>query len=473
MTLAAFLLFAALSAKDYARPDISFEDGAETIASNPARGCAGGGWITFKPEGLPNWHGQAGYHSSLWELSRFSGGREEKGKRPIPERVGTDDIPITDAMKADVRRFLTETREKKGTLIVRLGYTWSEQSGCEPADFEILLGHVRDLSKILAEFDDLVVGVEAGIAGPWGEMHSSAYCEAEYMNRILKTYFDNLGPRIPLLVRAPFYFTHFAGTDTEGLLKMLPFEDRYLKRMGMYNDGYLGTWWDYGTWARDFTRERGCQLLKATDHIPYGGEMAYVGKDWIAKNEGKCRDLFEPEKWNVVRDWYDVKLNYLRNISEGGHSLAEFLRDELVFDSKKWAFEGMPDLHEYDGKDMNQFLRDHMGYRFVIRDARVPARLRAGVKARLALDIENTGFGPLLLPTKTEVLIGEKLCVPAQLDLDIPGGTRRRVAASFEVPKGVALNGSENIYLRVLAPAAIRFANRGMWNESLQANRVR
>ena len=189
---------------------ISYADGAESLDANPARGCAGGGWVVFKPEGLPKWKGQSGFHSSLWELSRFSGGRAQNGKRPPAERVGTKDIPLTEAMKADVRRFLAETRAKGGSLIVRLGYTWSEQPGCEPGDFDLLLGHVRDLSKIMADFDDVIVGVEAGVAGPWGEMHAYDYCKAEYMNRILRTYCDELPPRVSVLVRAPNYVCKMA-----------------------------------------------------------------------------------------------------------------------------------------------------------------------------------------------------------------------------------------------------------------------
>ena len=458
---ATLLSILCLAAVGYAKPGISFEDGVETITENPARGLAGGGWVTFKPEGLPKWHGQGGFHSSLWELSRFSGGREEKGRRPLAERVGGKDIPISEAMKADARRFLGETREKGGALIVRLGYTWSDQAGCEPSDFEILLGHVRDLSRILAPYDDVVVAVEAGAAGPWGEMHTSDYCKPEYMNRILRTYLDNLGPRIPVLVRAPGYFCKFAGTDTAGLLAQLPFKDKYLKRLGMYNDGYLGTWWDYGTWAGDFTRERGCQLLKSCDRIPYGGEMAYVDKDWIAENRERCRDLFDPEKWNIVRDWYDTQLTYLRNISEGGHTLAEFLKNELVFDSKKWAYKGMPDLHEYDGQNMNRFVADHMGYRFVVRDARLPETVKAGGKVLIALDLENTGFGRMLLPVKSAVVLaqgGKVRTVPADFDFDLRGGERRRVALKFEMPRD--LSGAVGVFVR-----PIRFANAGMWTE--------
>ena len=117
------------------KPLISYVDGCEEFRG-PARGYAPGGWVVFQPEGLPKWHGAKACNTTLWELSRFSGGREQKKKRPPEKRVGKADIPLTDAMKADVRRYLEETRRNGGSLIVRIGYTWSDSPGCEPSDFD-------------------------------------------------------------------------------------------------------------------------------------------------------------------------------------------------------------------------------------------------------------------------------------------------------------------------------------------------
>lgn len=475
----------AIDARDYFKPDIQYADGAETFAG-PARGYAAGGWTTFKPEGLPNWRGGPGFHSSLWELSRFSGGREQGGKHPPPERVGGADIPLTDAMKADVRRFLEETRQKGGTLIVRLGYTWSDRAGCEPSDFDIVLGHVKELSQIMADYDDVVVGVEAGIAGPWAEMHSSDYCKKEYMNRILRTYCDNLSPDISILTRTAYYIAAFAGTKSDGLLEMLPFQDKDLKRFGMYNDGYLGTWWDYGTWAGEWTREKGCRLLKALGDHPYGGELAYVSREWLDNNRERCGNLFDTEKWNIVRDWYETHLSYLRNIGDRKHSLCAFIADK-TFDLAKFRFAGMPDLREYDGRDLHKFMYDHMGYRFVVRDARMPKKLSSGKRSMLAFEVENTGFGKLLLPSRAEMLFvsGEEVFASpvdtSKCDISsLAGAEKRRMAAVFVVPDDLK-PGSYDLYLRFSAPLKgeavgavprrpIRFANADMWNDELKAN---
>ena len=468
----------AIDARDYFKPDIQYADGAETFAGL-ARGYAAGGWTTFRPEGLPNWRGGPGFHSSLWELSRFSGGREQGGKRPPPERVGGADIPLTDAMKSDVRRYLEETRQKGGTLIVRIGYTWSDRSGCEPSDFDIVLGHVKELSQIMADYDDVVVGVEAGVAGPWAEMHSSDYCKKEYMNRILRTYCDNLSPDISILTRTAYYIAAFAGTKSDGLLEMLPFQDKDLKRFGMYNDGYLGTWWDYGTWAGEWTREKGCRLLKTFDDHPYGGELAYVSREWLDNNRERCGNLFDTEKWNIVRDWYETHLSYLRNIGDRKHSLCAFIADK-TFDLAKFRFAGMPDLREYDGRDLHKFMYDHMGYRFVVRDARLLKKLSSGKRSMLAFEVENTGFGKLLLPSRAEMLFvsGEEVFASpvdtSKCDISsLAGAEKRRMAAVFVVPDDLKPGSSAPLKDEAVGAVPrrpIRFANADMWNDELKAN---
>ncbi|MBQ7188222.1 MAG: DUF4874 domain-containing protein [Kiritimatiellae bacterium] len=468
------------------KPSLAYVDGCEEFRG-PARGYAPGGWIVFKPEGLPNWHGAKACNSTLWELSRFSGGREQYKKRPPAGRVGTADIPLTDAMKADVRRFLEETRRNGGSLIVRIGYTWSEAVGCEPSDFDIVLGHVRDLSKIMADFDDVVVGIEAGIAGPWAEMHSSDYCKPDYMNRVLKTYCENLPERISILVRTPNYIASYAGRDVAGILDMLPFKDGDLRRFGMYNDGYLGIWWDYGTWAGQWKRERGCQLLKTFADHPYGGELAYVSLDWLEKNRERSGDLFDIGKWNIVKDWYETHLNYLRNVGDKKHSLCKFIADK-TFRVETFRFEGMPDLKEYDGLDLHKFMIDHMGWRFILRDARLPKKLLRGKSARTTFVVENTGFGKLLLPSRAEAVLvsgtGDVSIAPVHMSggdfSSLAGGEKRRFVAEFDVPKD-AREGMCDLYLRIAAPLKdekpgetprrpVRLANAGMWNETQKAN---
>lgn len=474
------MLTMACTSKMIQKEDIAYVDGKKTLEENPARGEAiRGPWIIFQPEGLPSWHGQSGFHSSLWELSRFSGGREQDGKRPNPDRVGTADIPITDAMKADVRRFLDETRALGGTLIVRIAYTWTEEKGCEPNNFNIILEHIHDLSKIMADYDDVIVGIEAGIVGPWGEMHSSDYEKPEYIRPILHTYLENLPEQISILVRAPRYFCTMAEQDVSGILSMLPFKNKSLKRIGMFNDGYLGTKEDYGTWVADFSRECACQMLNTFHTHPYGGEIAHVERQWLEEHF----EIFHPTEWNIVQEFYQTHLSYLRNINVKGHTIADFLNKELIFDTLTYRFPEMPDLSEYQGESIGMLMLHHMGYRFVVRKLLAPEKLNSGQDVQMELDLENTGFGMLTLPTLAELIFlnnEKQQKLPVILPLDLKGGERRLSTLQFHVPE-LFRKDSCHVYLRIWAPMRedirpipstrfIRFANKDMWDDTIQAN---
>ncbi|MGN1359897.1 MAG: DUF4832 domain-containing protein, partial [Kiritimatiellia bacterium] len=255
----------------------------------------------------------------------------------------------------------------------------------------------------------------------------------------------------------------------------LPFKDKHLKRLGMYNDGYLGTFWDYGTWSGDFTRERGVQLLSiAGNDKPYGGELAYVTPDWLKRNY----KLFEPKEWNLVQEWYRTHLSFLRNLGEPGHTIATLLSKQLVFDPDTYKFDGMPRLDEYRGTTLSKFVYDHMGYRFVVRDAVLSNTLRTKGNS-LRLTVENTGFGRLLLPHRAELLFtsaDQTKALPVDLDLSLDGAQTRTAELRFDAP---VEPGEYNLALRIWCPVKgeqesrlrpVRLANKGMWNKKLKAN---
>ena len=57
-----------------------------------------------------------------------------------------------------------------------------------------------------------------------------------------------------------------------------------------------------------------------------------------------------------MQEWYDTHLSYLRNIRCGDPHMGIPRRlSETPFSSAKWAFDGMPQLSEYDGIDLRKF----------------------------------------------------------------------------------------------------------------------
>ena len=312
-------------------------------------------------------------------------------------------------------------------------------------------------------------------------MHTSRYTDREHATQIIDAWFDSIPEDMALLVRSTPYIVYAAGCETSSqALVLRPYLDQSrMGRLGFYNDGYLGTDGDYGTWGSgqmNFTRAEGRAYLKDLD-APYGGEFATVNEDYFDQNV----NLLDPSRHNIVEEWYDTHLSYLRTIRSTNMTVWKRLA-AVTFDSATWAFDSAPALDEYDGLSMQKFCEDHMGYRYLVRGV----ELREG---GLALDVENTGFGKILFGTRFDVVFvdasgNEAASVPAEMPAlsDLRGGERKELALAFTPPRNLP-HGEYDLYLRAAAPLAdedgtalprrpIRFANENSYDASLRANYI-
>ena len=456
-TFALLMLAACAAAHAFAASsdDVRFKDGLSPLEENPARGSAPGGWHVLRQEG--NEAGSpAGFCSWLWNLGEFSGGNDYKGNpRPLG-CIGGKDMPLTADALAAVSNTLVNARANGAVMIVRFGYTSGSETGAEPTDFDVLVGHVRQLGPILAAFPDVVLAVECGMTGPWGEMHSNGYREPHHIRAIGDAWLETLSKQTALLVRYPMWILDYADKNVDDFMRTID-DGTYYKtqpaqrRIGMFNDGYLGTDADYGTWRRGdrwMDREQGVRYLEARRNVPYGGELAHIKEE-----EADAVPLFDLAKFNIVREFYRTHLSYLRNINTKHHILAARIgRLSLTHD---YDFDGMPDLSEWYGSDLRSFMLAHMGYRFVIRDVRFSGDT-------VEVTIENTGFGHLLIKSRGEISIGgQKKQVALDLRKLCPGERR---PFSLKLPKGATPGAPVLLTLRLDTPSAqvVRFGNDSM-----------
>ena len=406
----------------------------------------------------------------------------------ITNFVGGADIPLdADALLAVSNSFL-KCRRNGGTCIPRFAYTWDGWGGAEPDDFEMIIVHIHQLGAVLSQFRDVVPAVECGMIGAYGEMHTSRYTAREYQNRVVGAWLESIPDDMALLVRSPQVWMKYLNTTTSAFLGggMDSMDQILRSRMGFYNDGYLGTDYDYGTWGggggtTSWSRDEGRAFLKGQS-VPYGGEFASVSTSYFDENV----HLLDPSRFNIVAEWYDTHLSYLRTIRAYDMTVVQKLTN-TVFSSSAWMFDGMPGLSEYDGVDLRKFCEDHMGYRYVIRGVSLEGRTGG---ARLDVEMENTGFGQLLFDDLIEVVLSAgdmsvkaPLVGGSQTSLRaICGGATAVVSLDFDYP-GNLPPGEYDVFLRVSAPLAdetgdglprrpVRFANDECWNASLRANRI-
>jgi hypothetical protein len=481
-------------------------DGVEFF-ENPGCGFAGGGWSDLKP-GMPtngvDLCAKTPNCTKLWSMQKFSKGYVYKDNAAnytnhVMRFVGGADIPLDENALLSVSNSLLACRRNGGTCIPRFAYTYDQWGGVEPDDFDVLLTHIRQLSAVLSQFRDVVPAVECGIIGAWGEMHTSRYGAKEYQNQIVKAWLDGLPKDMALLGRSSYVWMSFLDTSATNFFNggMEKVDPALLARMGFYNDGYLGTDWDYGTWGGGtgiWSRKQGRTFLR-NQSVPYGGEFAWVSTNYFDKNV----HLLDTNRFNIVQEWYDTHLSYLRNIRDTRMGVTRRLAD-TPFSSAKWAFDGMPRLSEYDGIDLRKFCEDHMGYRYVVRGVKLAAmtevdspggpRSRAAATVMLDLEIENTGFGQLLFAEKPEVLLtssgastANAVLAPAKMSATIAsirGGATTHVTLTFPYPAD-AKPGEFGVWLRIRVPLVdepadstprrtIRFANKDCWHPDIKAN---
>jgi len=423
----AFILgTASVAADEWVNVDMSYEDSTETHNRNPGRGRSGGGWIILgkdTPNFKTSYASSGGVVTPKFDLGQYSagndytqGGSPNNKDNPGKYTGGVD--KALDKKALDTLEDCFSTAEAYGIQVIpRFAYTWSDAVGCEPSEFELIETHIAQIAEVINKYKDTVISVECGILGPWGEMHSSPYNKREYERRVMAAYLDNMDPTVTLQVRAAGFIVEYHGRNTDiRFMKNLPIKaNDPLYRVGMFNDGYLGTNTDYGTWSGgiNLNRARGIEFLKEQNkRIPYGGEMAYCGLDEV-KNWGS--PIYDD---TFLKELYDTHLSYLDNITTSSHTIANELNN-IIF-SERHDFDGMPDLKEYYGHSIQKVMLDHMGYRFVMRSAQTTGSVNPGEVIKFRGTIENTGFGNLLADMVGELILvdeeGETIAVPIDVD---------------------------------------------------------
>ena len=526
---------------------LSYEDALAVDFPKPGCGIVGGSWRTAQTNGTTAVLSPTGYSTPMWDLRLFSGGHAypadwtsgsghghrvwtttdgDTGETLVHTNrmVGAADIPIDGQTLDAWRQTLANARANGALVSPRFAYDCNGVGGCEPA-FDMVLHHMRQIAAVLNEYADVVPSIECGIVGAYGEMHTSDYCDAVHESQVLRTWLDELDPRIRLQVRSAHPLINLFRQEVLGgapgnvyaadVLARLAEIDGW-ERIGLYNDGYLGTPYDYGTWTdargiNNFSRAQGNEWLARLPHIPYGGEFAGISEEWSYREPPFAAAGLVTNGFNQVEEWYQAHLTYLRGTPSGNHTVRRL--SELAFSAAPFGFDGMescglserpffeamvarhmgfgfaamPDLHEWEGRSLLDFLRGHIGHRFVLRGSRLSPSAEPGGTLELSFDVENTGFCDLWLPAKSEILLQSSddrfWACPVSLDLGaaVPSASRATFSVTLRLPSALA-EGDWRVHLRTHivaegdSPSAaglrtVRFANdASQWNAPLAAN---
>jgi hypothetical protein len=322
------------------------------------------------------------------------------GKRDTIRGVSQD---LTEDALNVLQQTFDNIRDFGGRVIVRICYDpWYNGRSNVTPEHKWVMRHVEQLAPVLSKNTDVIVALEMGMHGAYGEMHSDTSITYDRVAEAVNLMLRSTPPELKILTRTGNYSAKVLGFDNWGVdfhidgekfAEIAKAKGDTMYRVGMFNDGYLGTQYDYGTWGADcktsICREEGVAWLeKYSINTPYGGEALTTADGYQVIN---TPEFLAYEGFRTHTSYLNIQWN--NNLIDSWKK-TPFKQKDFDYDPAR-----VDSLSGF--KDIN----DHLGYRFVLRESWLSDTVGADGILRAKLRIQNVGFGNLTRKMKASIYI--------------------------------------------------------------------
>lgn len=259
-------------------------------------------------------------------------------------------------------------------IILRFLYDWDGNAlQTEPKELSTVLTHMTQLAPLINAHADSIYTMQGIFVGNCAEMHTSRFMDDDSMCTLIRHLADVTDPDIYLAVRTPAQRRTILGSD-----EILPNADALAARLGLFNDGILGSDNDLGTYgeadraqAQSLTqRWVRAQELDYQDAlcrlVPNGGEAVI---------DNPLNDL--PE---ALTDLSRMHISYLNRMHHA----------EVI---DKWRATTLHTGDVWDGTNGYTYLDAHLGSRYRCSGVSAePFDFQTNQTFDLQLTLTNTGF---------------------------------------------------------------------------------
>lgn len=240
----------------------------------------------------------------------------------------------------------------------------------DPNSFDIIKTHINQLSPIFNEYQDVLLTVQAGFLGPWGEWHHSnlglneGKPTSKIINDLLMTLSEAVPHPVSIAVRRPSY------------IRLIDPELVNLSRIAFHNDALLSTDTDMGTYDLEYYQrdEELEYIFERTSGVANGGEMPNLS--------------VYTEPTIALNELSKLKLTYL-NLNYN-KSVLDFWSSTI-----------------YEGKPFLDIVKQKLGYRLFIQTLVLPTHFKSSQKVEIKLTLMNSGFSEMALPYRAELIVGK------------------------------------------------------------------
>jgi hypothetical protein len=279
------------------------------------------------------------------------------------------DQPIAQTKLDELSRAFSQIRNHGLMVIFRAAYGFSSTAEYrDPTSLALIRSHITQIEPILRDNADLLLSVQAGFLGPWGEWHHSnlgsedGVPDATVINDLLEALADAVPESVSIAVRRPRF------------IRAIDPQRIDVRRIAFHNDGLLASESDYGTYdAIGMSRED--ELIFMDERIQFGA------------NGGEMPQL---SAYTVPSTAYP-----------------EFQRLHVTYLNRRYNTSVLDDwaTQTLFNENFLNLVEKHLGYRWHIAQTKLPTQFYAHQRVPVSITLTNTGFSAITFPVQAELVL--------------------------------------------------------------------
>ena len=352
----------------------------------------------------------------------------------------------------NIERLFQAMSVTKEHWIVRFLYDWNgENEKYEPESIDFVIKHMQQVGGILTEYSDSVFTLQGLFVGNWGELNGTKYADQQSLQQLAKQLVKSTDSQMYLAVRTPVQWRKILESADADLQ-----EDRknpLYDRLGLFNDGMLGSGNDCGTYGEKSAAEAGTDQAwnrmeelafqeKLCSRVPNGGEVI-IDNEY---NDLEC----------AIADLKTMHVTYLN-------------QDYDAAVLEKWASSAVQTSDCFDGMEGLSYIERHLGYRLVLSDVFMQHDFWEDT-AEIKVSLKNVGFAPVYKEGEPVFLVKDETGqtiyegIPSGDIASLAGGNEAEKKENFltNIPLRGVKAGCYSVYFAVRDTATgsfITFAN--------------
>lgn len=326
-------------------------------------------------------------------------------------------------------------------LILRFLYDWDGKNmQYEPNSLDTILRHIEQVGPWLKEHKDQIFLTQGLFIGSWGEMHSSKFLGTENYQVLAQALYEATADSTYLSVRMPAQWRMITGIGDPN--QVVRGDGTLASRLGLFNDGMLGSWSDYGTYGDQTQAEHG-------DFTFWNRQEELAFQDILCRTVPIGGEIMNPNKYNDFE-------NALADMKAMHVTYANRDFDTRVFN--KWEKTVVQEDSCFDGMDGLTYMERHLGYRLVLRETALEYEWKED-RLTAEITLQNVGFAPIYREARVELVLYDRergreysyACDPEQDIRDLAGGTQSDELKTlrWELPLGGMPQGELEIYFSI------------------------